>query len=234
MDFKKTAMGMLAAAVAAAPVVMAQSSTHGGLSGPLFTGIVCGQEQDESDFYTKFINQHGHEYWVGGGGFSDGYNSIGWRMQTANLKPSRWSVAMSLYNQNDGYSGVDTAIFAWFLNDHSGFVGEFIYLDEISNTEPTCVTARSLSNGFTQYNYNARFDPGVGNGTTWGSPIYFLDPGQAGFDFSEYTGDGGGDELSWEDLATAPSVAGHGAIPDIHNTPSYDCTPLETDSNVGS
>jgi hypothetical protein len=234
MDFKKTAMGMLAAAVAAAPVVMAQScnphgNAHGSSqSGPLFTGIICGAQGDTGDsanLYTEFINQHGHEYWAGGssGDTTDGQQPVGWRMQTADLKPSKWSVSMSLFQNSDGsdFGGIDTSFFAWFLNDHTGFVGEYIYLDEISNSEPTCVTAKSLSNGFTQYNYNAHFDPGVGTGTTWGSPIYFLDYGP-------------GDETAWEDLATSPSVAGHGAIPDIHNTPSFDCTGEAADSNVGS
>jgi hypothetical protein len=175
--------------------------------------------------FSGFINQHGHEYWGGGsdGDTTDGNQSVGWRMQTNNIHPSTWSVQMSLYSNtdNDGFGGVDTSAFSWFLTNGSGFIGEYIPLDTISNSLPTCVTARALSNGFVQYSYNSRFDPGVGSSTKYASGIYFTDFGP-------------GDETAWEDLATAPVIAGHGAVPDLHNTPSFDCNAEATDSFVGS
>jgi len=238
MDFRKSAMGMLAAAIAATPVVVAQGngahgSVHGSTStathsGPLFTGILCGamgDSGDQANLFSEFINQHGHEYWVGGsdGDTTDGNQPIGWRMQTNNIHPTTWSVQMNIWTatDSDGPSGVDESAFSWFLQGSNGFVGEYIPLDTISNSEPTCVTARSLSNGFVQYNYNSRFDPGVSSSTKYASGIYFYDFGP-------------GDETSWEDFATAPVIAGHGAVPDVHNTPSVDCNGTNTDSFVGS
>jgi hypothetical protein len=216
MKLKIAALGLLASAVCALPVLAHGSSIHGNgsvnvhhVSGPLLGTPVCYSFDDDFNINGDFAvwqsvgghgsSNNGFQFVFGTPSYrNDGYEGL--RIDANNQKCRSWQVDWDLRSSANPY-------ISEFINDPTNGPEDWFDFYSAPTSSSGAFTVTTLKNGFTRINYNAQSDS-IATNATW-SGIYF-------FEYNDYQASS--DTLRNVLLNNTP------VTPNLLTTPAFDYT----------